>query len=865
MAEENFGIGTEAFDVLEKEFQEVLNDLAADQSLEKFRVEYEKLHKALKVSHENEKRLLAKCRELSAELQSNVAKVQGALNMTLEDNQNISLLRQQLEETYKKLEESKEKEESFKQQIENLHNDINLLQQQLVRNQAAMGGGTNVHDLIIAKEELQKEEEILKLTKKNNEEDLMSINEKIQKATMEREQCQERYDEIIRQKDELEQKTMLEDEGKKKNQEALNQIKKKYDDNLKDIEVQKLEKEKQLEYNKKVHNEILQIDNQIQEQKKEVKKAQKEEKDQEKKDLEIKKDIENLDQLISQLAKKKRELEYQKAKLEIKREDLQTQEKRLRVQIQEIKEITDKEEQVRDITNAGINQLENEILMEKKYATDDRSLLEELRRNRDILQKEIDRAEQNNKKQQESCNTKEKLQKERKNEAAGLKKEIDRCNNIIKSLVKEEQKYSEQVAQANAKYFHSLEEIKLKENLISEFQKKNIETEAKLKQQQNLYEAVRSDRNLYSKNLTETQEEIAEIKRRYKIVNHQISQLKEEIDSKEASLSKEHFEHKKKDRLIEEQARSIKKYMEDIHQKEDKIKTYITQISKLHFMIKESEQQRQKLKEEYDLVVAERDILGTQLIRRNAEAGLLYEKIKINQSTLKKGEVQYTERLGDIILLKSQIADLINDIKTYKSQANSIGNMKNEIHNLSKELIEEKLKGKALAEEMENPMNVHRWRKLKATDSETYELMTKIQSLQKRLIQKTEQVQDKEQDVNSRDKQLKELRDIMRRQPGIEEQKMIPVYQQSLKQKTQQMRAMNGEMIMYQTHLSEYKLEIDRLNKDLQSNKKKYYEQKKREQQKREQENPYNQGTGIRVNLPNKRFTGGGFNLAVNH
>lgn len=55
--------------------------------------------------------------------------------------------------------------------------------------------------------------------------------------------------------------------------------------------------------------------------------------------------------------------------------------------------------------------------------------------------------------------------------------------------------------------------------------------------------------------------------------------------------------------------------------------------------------------------------------------------------------------------------------------------MKNEIHNLSKELIEEKLKVKALSEELENPMNVHRWRKLEATDSETYELMTKIQSL----------------------------------------------------------------------------------------------------------------------------------------
>ena len=56
-----------------------------------------------------------------------------------------------------------------------------------------------------------------------------------------------------------------------------------------------------------------------------------------------------------------------------------------------------------------------------------------------------------------------------------------------------------------------------KANYIYE-QKKTQETENKLKHQQKLYEAVRSDRNLYSKNLTETQDEIAEIKLRYKIV-----------------------------------------------------------------------------------------------------------------------------------------------------------------------------------------------------------------------------------------------------------------------------------------------------------------------------------------------------------
>ena len=44
-------------------------------------------------------------------------------------------------------------------------------------------------------------------------------------------------------------------------------------------------------------------------------------------------------------------------------------------------------------------------------------------------------------------------------------------------------------------------------------------------------------------------------------------------------------------------------------------------------------------------VISERDILGTQLIRRNDELALLYEKIKIQQSTLTKGECHIT--LGD--------------------------------------------------------------------------------------------------------------------------------------------------------------------------------------------------------------------------
>jgi hypothetical protein len=69
-----------------------------------------------------------------------------------------------------------------------------------------------------------------------------------------------------------------------------------------------------------------------------------------------------------------------------------------------------------------------------------------------------------------------------------------------------------------------------------------------------------------------------------------------------------------------------------------------------------------------------------------------------------------------------------------------IPDLKNEINSLSKDILAEKTKVKALQDELENPLNVHRWRKLEATDQETFERILKIQTLQRRLIAKTEEV-----------------------------------------------------------------------------------------------------------------------------
>ena len=57
-------------------------------------------------------------------------------------------------------------------------------------------------------------------------------------------------------------------------------------------------------------------------------------------------------------------------------------------------------------------------------------------------------------------------------------------------------------------------------------------------------------------------------------------------------------------------------------------------------------------------MLAERDVIGSQLVRRNDELALLYEKIRLQQATLQTGEQQYSQRLNDIRVLAIEIRSL---------------------------------------------------------------------------------------------------------------------------------------------------------------------------------------------------------------
>jgi phage shock protein A len=87
----------------------VLKELAGDAALDRFRAEYEKVFRALKKSHDSEKRLIKKCRELNAEIVSGAAKVQAALKLSDEDRATIAALKKEIENSWRVVDSSHEK------------------------------------------------------------------------------------------------------------------------------------------------------------------------------------------------------------------------------------------------------------------------------------------------------------------------------------------------------------------------------------------------------------------------------------------------------------------------------------------------------------------------------------------------------------------------------------------------------------------------------------------------------------------------------------------------------------------------------------------------------------------------------------
>ena len=366
------------------------------------------------------------------------------------------------------------------------------------------------------------------------------------------------------------------------------------------------------------------------------------------------------------------------------------------------------------------------------------------------------------------------------------------------------------------------------EQQLAELERREEEAHRRVKEGQAAYEAMRGEKNAVAKQLMDSRDALGELSRKTKVQGNQIDKLKDESHAKDRALVGEQFERRGAEKKLEarsHEVEALKRLIEDAHAAAGR---QGSEIDALQATIRRLDAEALVQKRAYDALVTERDLLSAQLLRRNDELALLYTKVDTQCALVTAGESKYRDALEEVRMLTTAVADLKRRLELATAANTSTQVLKTEAARLQRDLLSEQTKVKALSDELETPLNIHRWRRLEGTDPSAYELALKAQTLQKRLIAKTEEAVEAQSRAADAESALAAIKEQLARQPGNEWTEQFTQLHHLLNERTRQVKALASEANMSQSLLAERKFESDRLAKELHAVKTQLFELKER-------------------------------------
>jgi chromosome segregation ATPase len=813
---ETGGVSAVAIDALERDFAEVMRELSAEDNLERFRMEYEKLHRALRKSHDSEKRLIKRCQDLTKDATEIAVRVQQALKLAQDDESTVVGLRKEIEKAWHMVDSAHEKELRAKDTIQTLNREVARLTQ-LVEQGAGLtlGQETTVQDLIEEKQQFIKERDSLQLKVLQHTQEQKEITDQLalldaafaakeselQARTTTFGQLQRQRDDEMRRREETEAKV----------QELHRSIEARTKDNEAEKEAVRI----------KVAD-AAQLEKELKDEREKVHELDAR---RERTQRDLAAHTEMLGNAVTDCGRDARVIAAKKKLLEQRETELAAEQAKQSAALASCDAYDAKIDAMLK-TKAQVQ--ERSVKMEEDVATINHSIEVAKRRVEDQSRKVQEAVRDKNLSMTVAMRDEHKraeLDGQRTIEYGknrSLEQELDahrtenqRLRKSILELTVQREKYRSSASNATESYNDALDHVRGSKDRIVMLQRELEEAEKKRRNQAGMYDQVLADRNLFSKNLIDAQGDITEMKRKFKVMDHQIDQLKDDLRKREADLCGAHELHNNTVsdyKAAEERALSLKADVQGAKQRGNSLAEEIKQLTQI---IANCDAELAKQEMKFNSVTNERNILATQLVRRNEELNLLYEKIRIQQSMLSKGEAQYRERLVDVTMLRRRVQELKAQVRTALSVINVVEKKKRQIANLQRQLLQERMKVKALFEELQTPLNVHRWRRLQGSDPQEYDNIVKIQTLERRFIAKTQENRRKEEMLASRDKQYRDLRAVLARQPGPEIAAQLSVFHRQLIRREEQLARMGDELHSSQAAADEFRGEAERLQGEL--------------------------------------------------
>mmetsp|Transcript_42424 Transcript_42424/g.123275 ORF Transcript_42424/g.123275 Transcript_42424/m.123275 type:complete len:926 (-) Transcript_42424:13-2790(-) len=405
------------------------------------------------------------------------------------------------------------------------------------------------------------------------------------------------------------------------------------------------------------------------------------------------------------------------------------------------------------------------------------------------------------------CQMMDEMQKELKN----LKAEEQHWAAHFKTLASHREKLARDASLAHRLCRETADEVAMKQLEEDDLKKKHQEISQKQRAFCTMYEVVKTERNKYMTSIQKSSQHLSELKEKLKILQNEVEILRMESAFKDKQLQQTRQEAQRLEALQDHLQNEKTQKTAEGHALNEQVEQYVIEIDKANSIINSVEKEIVALRRKYEQAVETRNFTGTQLIDRNDELCILWEKSNIQEKLLKKGEEAMLARHEEIRGLRIDLSEVHRQLRVVRGSIPEVPKLVEEVVRLREQVASVRKHTDDLSRELENPKSsLRKWRKLKGEDLDKETLRVKIQDLEERLNDKKEALLEKElilEEVTALSEKLRHQA-IDGRQGTLELSQKVNAFQSRIKDVTRKMMATVSELSMHQA--SAHKLQKER-------------------------------------------------------
>ena len=214
--------------------------------------------------------------------------------------------------------------------------------------------------------------------------------------------------------------------------------------------------------------------------------------------------------------------------------------------------------------------------------------------------------------------------------------------------------------------------------------------------------------------------------------------LRNESFAKDKASAKEHLQHLASKSQRDGLRLALFRAQSEYQKRQELVKRNIIETEKQNYVINSLERDMLKLKAQYINAVEMRNATGVTLIDRNDELCILYEKINLQEQTIRRGLLGARQADEDVRMLKLRSAELKRQMAVSNKQLPQKSTFADKVLKLKHDLKSARQTTESLCGQLESPSNSKRWCRLSGEDPERDQLLAKTTMLEEQLKLKKE-------------------------------------------------------------------------------------------------------------------------------